>query len=48
MTILPFEEACTTAPGIDTDKNQEVLDLTLDELNYVAGGYDWIKAIFAG
>ena len=48
MNCRRFEEASTTAPEIDTDRNQEVLDLTLDELNYVAGGYEWIKASFAG
>jgi hypothetical protein len=34
-----LQEKCTTASAIDTNKNQEVLELTLDELSYVAGGY---------
>lgn len=39
MNYEHFQEKSTTAPEIDTDKNQEVLELTLDELTYVAGGY---------
>ena len=45
MNYDRFEEKCVTAPEIDIDENHEVLELTLDELNYVAGGYFriWIK-----
>ena len=34
-----FDDKGTPAPRIDTDENHEVLELTLDDLSYVAGGY---------
>lgn len=39
MNYELFEEKATTAPRIDADEQQEVLELTLDDLSYVAGGY---------
>ena len=38
MNYERLQEKCTTASEIDTDKNQEVLELTLDEMSYVGGG----------
>ena len=33
-----LEEKATTAPRIDADEKPDVLELSLDELTYVAGG----------
>ena len=38
MNYELFEEKCNT-PRTDADRKDEVLELTLDELNYIAGGY---------
>jgi hypothetical protein len=43
MNYERFEEKCATAAEVDTDRGQEVLELTLDELSYVAGGINHEK-----
>ena len=31
---------CAATPRVDTETGSEILELTLEELRYVAGGYD--------
>ncbi len=40
MNSERFEETCAAAAEIDANQSREILELTLDELNYVAGGID--------
>jgi hypothetical protein len=39
MNYELFEEKSTAAPRVYADENPEVLELSLDELSYVAGGW---------
>ena len=41
-----FKSISTTPPRTDTDQDQEPLELTLDELSYVAGGLNIKKTDF--
>lgn len=38
MNYERFEDKCATTAEVDSDRGQEVLELTLDELSYVSGG----------